>query len=76
MAEWRTNPGYPRFAPIKQLKELQQFLGCSNWVRWYMTDRYPRLVKLLAKYLKPDTVYPKAGLGAGDTQDDKIVLAI
>ena len=41
-----------------------------------MSDRYPQLVKILGKYLKPDAVFPAEGLGAGDTLDDKVVRAI
>ena len=64
------------FAPIKDNQQLQQFLGCTNWVRWYLIQVYPSLVKKIGKFLKPDAVFPKQGLGAGITEDDKVIRAI
>ena len=40
------------FSPIKQKVELQQFLGCTNWVRYYLAHFYPALVKMIGKYLR------------------------
>ena len=64
------------FAVIYDKQQLQQFLGCTNWVRWFMTDKYPVLVKMIGIYLKPDATFPPEGLGAGATRDDKVIQAI
>ena len=64
------------FPVIYERQQLQQFLGCTNWVRWYMTDRYPRLVKMIGKFLKPDVPLPADGLGGGNTVEDKVIKAI
>ena len=64
------------FPAILNKQQLQQFLGCTNWVRAYMEKTYPALVKMLAKYLKADAVFPARGLGLGDQPDDKVVKAI
>ena len=47
------------FPVIYERQQLQQFLGCTNWVRWYMTDRYPKLVKMIGKFLKADVPLPE-----------------
>ncbi len=59
--------GVWEFAPVKNLEQMQQFLGCCNWLRTYMVPLYSQLIKILAPYLKEETVYPPAGLGAGKT---------
>ena len=41
-----------------------------------MTDRYPGLVKMIGKFLKPDVPLPADGLGGGDTVEDKVIKAI
>ena len=64
------------FPVIYERQQLQQFLGCTNWVRWYMTDRYPKLVKMIGKFLKADVPLPEKGLGGGDTVEDKVIKAI
>ena len=40
------------FPAILNKQQLQQFLGCTNWVRAYMEKTYPALVKMLAKILE------------------------
>ena len=32
--------GVWEFAPVKNLKQMQQFLGCCNWLRSYMVPLY------------------------------------
>ena len=64
------------FPPLKDKTHVQQFLGCSNWVRYYLLQWFSVLVKKLGKYLRADAVFPPEGLGAGDTEDDKVVKAI
>ena len=41
-----------------------------------MTDRYPKLVKMIGKFLKADVPLPEKGLGGGDTVEDKVMKAI
>ena len=41
-----------------------------------MTDRYPKLVKMIGKFLKADVPLPEKGLGGGDTVEDKVIKAI
>ncbi len=64
------------FPAIKTKQQLQQFLGCCNWVRIYLPQYYPGLVKMIGHYLRPEAMFPPAGLGSGMTQDDKIIYAI
>ena len=33
------------FAPLKELKHLQQFLGCTNWLRPHLPVGYVHAVK-------------------------------
>ena len=65
------------FAPLKDQSQVRQFLGCTNWIRWYLPSYYPTAVKLLSEYMKPTAVFPESGLGgAGTLQGDKAVKAI
>ena len=61
---------------ITTKNQLQQLLGCTNWVRYYLVHVYPALIKMIGKYLKPDAVFPYDGLGAKDTVDDRVIRAI
>ena len=36
------------FAALKELKHLQQFLGCTNWLRPHLTVEYVHAVKVLS----------------------------
>jgi hypothetical protein len=65
--------GVWEFAPLKNLEQMQQFLGCCNWLRTYMVPLYSQLIKVLGPYLKEETVYPPGGLGPGNTAADKAV---
>ena len=42
------------FAVIYDKTQLQQFLGCTNWVRSYLVQVYPSLVKMIGHFLRPD----------------------
>ena len=65
------------FAPLKDQSQVRQFLGCTNWIRWYLPSYYPTAVKLLSEYMKPTAVFPESGLGGtGTLQGDKAVKAI
>ena len=64
------------FAPLKNLKQLQQFMGCCNWLRTYMVPLYSQLIEVLGPFLKEDAVYPPEGLGPGKTAADKAVRGL
>jgi len=66
------------FSPIENQTQLRQFLGCTNWVRHYMSVAYPVAVKILGEYMKPGADFPEPGLGAeGRKSDgDKAIRAI
>ena len=66
------------FAPLKDQTQVRQFVGSSNWVRWYLSSSYATAVKILGEYMKPGAVFPAEGLGAaaGVTPGDKAVKAI
>ena len=68
--------GVWEFAPLKKLKQMQQFLGCCNWLRNYMAPLYSQLIKILRPYLKEETVYPPEGLGPGITAADKAIRGL
>ena len=40
------------FAPLKELKHLQQFLGCTNWLRPHLAIQYPHAVKVLSPFMR------------------------
>ena len=46
------------FPPLLELKHLQGFLGCTNWVRGYLPQQYGALVKILGAWLKPGAKFP------------------
>ena len=64
------------FAPLREKLHIQQFLGCTNWLRWYLPQEYAHVAKLLGEFQKPGAVFPPAGLGPGTTPGDKAVQAI
>jgi hypothetical protein len=65
------------FAPLREKLHIQQFLGCTNWLRWYLESGYAAAAKLLGKFAQPGAVFPAEGLGgSGSTEGDKAVRAI
>ena len=52
------------FAPLKDVSQVRQFVGSSNWVRRYLLPCYAAAVKILGEYMKPGAEFPKEGLGA------------
>ena len=58
------------------MKHLQQFLGCTNWLRPHLTVEYVHAVKVLSPYMREGAVFPPEGLGPGTTDADKAVRAI
>ena len=66
------------FAPLADPSQIRQFLGSTNWIRWFLPAWYPSAAKILADYLKPGKAKPKEGFGSekGTTEGDKAVKAI
>ena len=66
------------FAPLKELKHLQQFLGCTNWLRPHLAIQYPHAVKVLSPFMREGAVFPPEGIGNGipPSEADKAVQAI
>ena len=64
------------FAPLRDQSQVRQFVGSTNWGRWYMASMYATAVKILGEYMKPGAKFPEAGLGPGSTTGDKAVKAI
>jgi hypothetical protein len=64
------------FPALKEKVQVQQFLGCTNWLRWFMITEYAQAAKVLGEFQKVGAVFPAEGLGLGDTPGDKAVRAI
>ena len=64
------------FAPLREKLHIQQFLGCTNWLRNYLVAEYAQAAKILGEWQKPGAVYPACGLGPGNTEGCKAVRAI
>jgi len=64
------------FAPLKEKLHIQQFLGCTNWLRWYLPQEYGQAAKILGEYQKPGAEFPPEGLGPGKTRGCLAVNAI
>ena len=54
------------FPPLKTKQQLQQFAGCTNWLRQHMPEQYTQALKVLAEFLKPGAVFPEVGIGPGE----------
>ena len=39
------------FPVIDDKTQLQPFLGCTNWVRWYLVHVYPLMAKMIGHFL-------------------------
>ena len=64
-----------KFAPMKEVKHLQQFWGCTNWLRPHLPVECVRAVKVLSPFMREGAVFPPEGLGVGTTDADKAVQA-
>ena len=64
------------FAPLREKLHVQQFLGCSNWLRTYLPAQFGCAAKVLTGYQKPGAVFPPEGLGYGQTAGCQAVRAI
>ena len=65
-----------KFAPLKDVSQVRQFVGSTNWIRRYLLPCYATAVKILGEYMKPTAVFPDHGLGAGSTEGCKAVKVI
>ena len=66
------------FAPLQNPNHIRQFLGCTNWIRWFLPACYPAASKVLTDYLKPSAKIPPEGFGteSGTSDGDKAVKVI
>ena len=64
------------FAPLKEKLHIQQFLGCTNWLRTYLPAEFGHCAKILSKYQKSGAVFPEGGLGSSNTEGCQAVKAI
>ena len=55
-----------RFPPLREKVQVQQFLGCTNFLRYYLQPQYAHCGKILGE----------EGLGPGDSPGDLAVRAI
>ena len=52
------------FAPLKDVKHVQQFNGSHIWIRNFMPVEYGSAAKVLGEFRKPTATVPPEGLGA------------
>ena len=45
-----------QFAPLKEVKHLQQFLRCTNWLRPHLPVEYVHTIKVLSPYMMEGAV--------------------
>ena len=64
------------FPSLKEKLHIQQFLGCTNFLRMYLPPEYAHCAKLLGEYVKGAKEFPVEGLGPGTTEGDLAVRAI
>ena len=65
-----------KFPALKTASHVRQFLGSTNWVRWYLPSSSASAVKILGEFMRPNAVFPKEGLGPGSTRGCKAVRVI
>ena len=75
-ADGQSVQGVRDFAPLREKLHIQQFLGCTNWLRWYLPMEYGQAAKVLGDYQKAGAEFPKEGLGAGSSKGCLAVKAI
>ena len=66
------------FSPLENPNHIRQFLGCTNWIRWFLAPYYHAASKTLTDYLRPGAEFPEGGLGkvGGKTPGDNAVVAM
>jgi hypothetical protein len=65
-----------KFPALKEKLHIQQFLGCTNFLRSYLPPEYAHCAKLLGEYVKGAKPFPEDGLGPGTSEGDLAVRAI
>ena len=63
-----------KFPALKEKLHIQQFLGCTNFLRSYLPPEYAHCAKLLGEYVKGAKPFPEDGLGPGTSEGDLAVL--
>ena len=66
----------PGFAALKDVTQVRQFIGCTNWVRRYLRPQYATAAEVLGEYMKPKAELPPEGLGSGKSEGCKAVEVI
>ena len=64
------------FDPLREQTHVRQFLGCTNWTRWFLPEYYPIAAKILGQFNKAEACFPPEGLGgtkAPATTDPKML---
>ena len=51
------------FPPLRERLHVQQFLGCTNFLRFYTPPQYSHCAKVLGEYVKGTRAFPPEGLG-------------
>ena len=64
------------FAPLKDVKHIQQFLGCCNWLRIYMLASYAHAAKVLGEYQQEGKEWPGKGIGTASSSGCKAFRAL
>ena len=64
------------FAPLKELLHVQQFLGCTNWLRVYLHAVYAHAAKIVGELQKVDAFFPKEEYGENDTRFCKAIRSM
>ncbi|CAE7359459.1 pol [Symbiodinium microadriaticum] len=62
--------------PLREKLHVQKFLGCTNFLRFYMPPQYSHCAKILGEYVKGTRAFPPEGLGPGTSEADRAVKAI
>ena len=65
-----------KFPPLKEKVQVQQFLGCTNFLRYYLQPQNAHCGKILGEYVKGAKEFPEEGLGPGNSPGDLAVRAI
>ena len=65
-----------KFPALKEKLHIQQFLGCTNFLRSYLPPEYAHCAKLLGECVKGAKPFPDDGLGPGTSEGDLAVRAI
>ena len=64
------------FHPLRDVSEVRQFVGSTNWVRRYLLPCYAAAVKILGEYMKPGAEFPPKGLGHPESKNTRGCKAV